>query len=63
MMDALEIPTPEIIEGKKRMILRGEFVCHEDILGTKIGNGWNDSFTVCGEENAPTYMVGIMFIE
>lgn len=64
MVDALEIPTPEIgKDGKKHVYLKGEFVCHEDILGKEIGGEWHDSFDVCGEDTDVSYLVAIMIVE
>lgn len=60
MIDSLEEPTPEIIEGKKRIILRGEFVCHEDI---PYPIAFDRSFTVCGEDTDVVYLVMIQKID
>lgn len=55
MMQSLE-------EVDENNILQGEFVCHEDILGKEIGQGWHDSFSVCGEDDGVTYLIGIQII-
>ena len=54
MVNGLEKPTPEIMDGKKCMVLRGDFVTieAEPVHGDR-------AFIVNGEEDEPTYWVEI----
>ncbi len=64
MINSLELPIPSIYKGKPSQTLTGEFVCHEDILGKEIGEGWDDSFSVCAdEEHRATYLIAIKIVE
>ncbi len=63
MINALEVPKEEVVNGKKRTILSGDFVCHEDILGKEIGHGWDDSFTVCGDDPDVSYLVAVQIVK
>lgn len=62
MINSLELPKKEVVKGKKQVVLTGDFVCHEDILGKKIGGGWYDSFSVCGENPDVSYLVAIQIV-
>ena len=55
MIDALEKP-----DGKG--ILRGDYVCHEDIPEKSLLT-LDGHFTVCGEKESPVYLVLIQKIK
>ena len=61
MVDALEIPTPRIIDGKKHIILEGEFIILD--YDKKIAPEFDEEFIVNRDEKDGSFLVLIKHVD
>ena len=60
MVDALEVPTPKIIDGKKHIILEGEFITID--FDEKVAPEFDEEFIVNRNEKDGSFLVLIKHV-
>jgi len=62
MIDALEVPTKRTINGKKHIILEGDFITLED-FDEKIAPSFDEEFIVNKDEKDGSFLVLIKHVD